>query len=124
MVLMPWWSFFTVTFMLNDCLAFPASGFRNTVNGGSLWNVSTNCYQWATSSFGMGSLDWKGAFFNFNSGNVNPLNSGYRADAFSVRCVQAFTKTLRLSCKLIGRECCKLIKEGFAAGWFVNSAVC
>ncbi|WP_455592569.1 hypothetical protein [Bacteroides sp.] len=57
----------------------------------ALWNVGTNGYYWAASTYGFGSNVYKGAFLNFNGGNINPFNNGYRADAFPVRCVQELT---------------------------------
>ena len=64
---------------------FPASGYRNS-GSGVFNNVSTNGYGWSTSSYGSSTI-W-GAFLNFNSGNVNPLNNTNRGHSFPVRCVQ------------------------------------
>lgn len=95
-----------------------------------MWNVGTNFYQWATSSYGGGSISYKSTFFNFNSGNVNPLNSGYRADAFTVRCVQELTPLSVISVffffvfvDLWVESTARLIKEEFAVEWLVNSAI-
>ena len=64
----------------------PASGYRTRETGG-LTNVGTNGYSWSSSAYAAGSATSGG--LNFNSSNVNPLNSfSGRALAFPVRCVQ------------------------------------
>ena len=70
---------------------FPASGQRSWTVG-ELVNVGTNGRCWKSSSNGLGDLANRGSDLNSNSTNVNPQNTGYRAEGFPVRCVQAFTK--------------------------------
>jgi len=65
-----------------------AAGHRNNASG-ALTSVGTRGLYWASSSYAAGNIN--AAFLDFTSGNVNPLNTGNRADAFSVRCVQAST---------------------------------
>ncbi|MDE7304530.1 MAG: hypothetical protein K2N04_01265, partial [Alistipes sp.] len=65
-----------------------AAGRRNNASG-ALTEVGTRGLYWASSSYAAGNIN--AAFLDFTSGNVNPLNTGNRADAFSVRCVQAST---------------------------------
>ncbi len=66
-------------------LPAPATGYRNETTG-ALVNVGTNGgYR---SSSPTSSTDAKAGFLEFNSGNVNPVNSGIRAVGRSVRCVQ------------------------------------
>ncbi|WP_455592565.1 hypothetical protein [Bacteroides sp.] len=54
-----------------------------------LTNIGTNGYCWSASSFAPGNIN--GAMMNFNSGNVNPLNTGNRAISRPLRCVQGLT---------------------------------
>ncbi|RHA81915.1 hypothetical protein DW916_16470 [Segatella copri] len=63
------------------------AGYRNS-NDGSMNNVGSNGYSWSSSPYN----DNNGYNLNFNSGNVNPSNNNNRANGFSVRCVQAFTR--------------------------------
>ena len=61
---------------------FPASGSRNT--DGSMFNVAWHGNYWSASPNSAG----YGYYLNFYSSNVNPSYSSYRANGFSVRCVQ------------------------------------
>lgn len=76
----------------SDCSGFPASGLRRLESGGALANVSTNAYNWSSSSYGLGDLANRGAFLNLNSTWVNPLNNTNRTHGFPVRCVQELAK--------------------------------
>lgn len=61
---------------------FPASGSRKT--DGSMFNVAWHGNYWSASPNSAG----YGYYLNFYSSNVNPSYSSYRANGFSVRCVQ------------------------------------
>lgn len=61
---------------------FPASGSRNT--DGSMFNVAWHGNYWSASPNSAG----YGYYLNFYSSNVKPSYSSYRANGFSVRCVQ------------------------------------
>ena len=63
----------------------PASGYRNNTTG-ALNNVGTYGYAWSSSPQAADNAN--GGFMNFNADGVNPLNSGNRAIARPVRCVQ------------------------------------
>ena len=64
----------------------PAAGIRNT-SSGALTNVGTNGYAWSSSPAASGSV--YAGMMNFNSGNVNTLNTdANRGHARAVRCVQ------------------------------------
>ena len=67
-------------------LDVPAAGYRNAETG-ALTNVGTNGYSLSSSPLSSGSANM--GYLNFNSGNVNPVNSWYRSAGFTVRCVQA-----------------------------------
>ncbi|WP_455592571.1 hypothetical protein [Bacteroides sp.] len=69
---------------------FPASGLRWREHGG-LWNVGIEGDCRSSSSSGIGSIN--GGYLNFNSGNVNPVNSTNRTYAFALRCVQELTNS-------------------------------
>ena len=58
----------------------PASGYRNRTSG-SLAGVGSNGFYWSSSSYSQA----YGCCLNFNSGSVNPGNTGGRAYGFSVR---------------------------------------
>ncbi len=67
----------------------PAAGLRIR-DTGALANVGTNGYYYSSSPFASGNI--YAGFLNFNAGNVNPLNTAIRGDAFAVRCVQHLPK--------------------------------
>ena len=48
--------------------------------------IGTEGNYWSSSSYAAGNIN--AGRLNFNSSNVNPLNTGNRANGFSVRCVQ------------------------------------
>ena len=60
----------------------PLRGYGCNITRGSLNNVTTNGYYWAS---GPNSNTTNGCNLNFNQGNVNPQNNNYRANGFSVR---------------------------------------
>ena len=62
---------------------FPAAGSRGC-GAGSLSLVGSSGSYWSASP----DNEYNGYYLYFNSGNVNPANLGYRANGFSVRCVQ------------------------------------
>ncbi|MDE6507877.1 MAG: fibrobacter succinogenes major paralogous domain-containing protein [Alistipes sp.] len=66
-------------------LQSPAAGYRNRETG-ALGGIGTEGNVWSSSSYAAGNIN--AGRLNFNSGNVNPLNTGNRANGFSVRCVQ------------------------------------
>lgn len=66
-------------------LFLPAAGLRYG-NSGELANTSSNGYYWSSSPYYGGSSS--AGYLYFGSGSVYPLNYGYRASGFSVRCVQ------------------------------------
>ena len=66
-------------------LFMPAAGLRN-INSGELACTSSSGYYWSSSPYYGGNNN--AGNLNFNSGNVNPLNSNNRAYGFSVRCVR------------------------------------
>ena len=66
-------------------LFLPAAGLRN-FNSGELANTSSSGYYWSSSPNYGG--HYNAGFLYFYSGNVFPLNSNYRANGFSVRCVR------------------------------------
>lgn len=68
---------------------FPASGFRSADEDGAFKYVSAYGYYWASSIFASDSIF--GAFLRAHTGVVSPFGAAWRADAFPVRCVQAFT---------------------------------
>ena len=63
----------------------PAAGYRLRETG-ALGGVGSEGNVWSSSSYAAGNIN--AGRLNFNAGNVNPLNTGNRANAFSVRCVQ------------------------------------
>lgn len=77
-----------IAFFFTQCY-FPASGFRSADTGGAFKYVSTYGYYWASSAFASDSNF--GAFLRGHNGVVNPFGAAWRADAFSVRCVQELT---------------------------------
>ena len=62
---------------------FPAAGCRNYGNG-SMNNVGSGGYYWSSSPY----VDNYGYSLRFYSGSVDPSSNNYRANGFSVRCVQ------------------------------------
>ena len=62
---------------------FPAAGYRNSGDG-SMCSVGSSGHYWSASP---GSEN-NGYYLYFSSGYVNPAYSNYRANGFSVRCVQ------------------------------------
>ncbi|WP_370689167.1 hypothetical protein, partial [uncultured Alistipes sp.] len=64
---------------------YPATGYRYRETG-ALNAVGTSGYAWSSSSYAAGNLG--AGYFYFYSGLVGPLNGGYRAFGFPVRCVQ------------------------------------
>lgn len=73
--------------------SFPASGYRNS--SADFANVGTNGRGCVSSSYGAASI--YGGNFNSHLTNVNPSNNCYRAEAFVVRCVQAFTNITNMN---------------------------
>lgn len=84
------WTFYCQGDLTGTTVYFPASGQRSWTTG-ELGNVSTNGRCWKSSSNGLGELSNRGSDLNSNASNVNPLNTGYRAEGFPVRCVQELT---------------------------------
>jgi len=72
----------------------PATGARNEATGGFV-NVGARGYCWSSSAFG--SDQSHAGILWLLASNVNPLNGGKRAAAFSVRCVQHLRGCVRLS---------------------------
>lgn len=66
-------------------LFLPAAGLRDG-NSGELANTSSNGYYWSSSPNYGGNGNASSLYFY--SGYVNPLDGSYRANGFSVRCVQ------------------------------------
>lgn len=66
-------------------LFLPAAGLRNYFSG-ELANTSSFGYYWSSSPYYGGY--YNAGYLSFNSGNVYPLSSSYRAYGFSVRCVR------------------------------------
>jgi len=64
-------------------LDFPASGNRNKTSG-MFGAVGSNGNSWVSSPNGA----TQGYKLNFNSGNVNPLNTWYRSESLPVRCIR------------------------------------
>ena len=60
---------------------FRANGYRS-YSGGSLYNVSTYGYYWASGPY---SNATNGCYLHFDQGSVNPQSSNYRAYGFSLR---------------------------------------
>ncbi len=73
------------------CSLIPASGNRRSDTGG-MNNVSGNGFYWSASLSG----STGGYNLNFNSTGVNPSNGNNRANGFQVRCLQAFTRLLKV----------------------------
>ena len=76
---------------LSDCFLFlrryfPASGYR--YGSSAFAGIGLNGRMCLSSSYGTASLF--GANVNLEHILIHPLTGGYRAEAFSVRCVQAF----------------------------------
>ncbi len=70
------------------CRAAPAPGFRDSGGrgasaGGTLWRVGVNGYGWAASF-----TETYAYRLYFNSGTVNPSDSGNRGYGFQLRCLQ------------------------------------
>jgi len=63
-----------------------ASGYRNTIYGGSLSGVMVYGLYTASSSYGRKQI--YGAFVRQHSSEVGMLDKAYHADCFPVRCVQ------------------------------------
>ena len=77
---------------LNDCLCFrgdyfPASGVRHRETVGL---VSVGLEGDCRSSSSLGASSINGGYLAFNSSSVFPMYIDYRANGFSVRCVQVF----------------------------------
>ena len=68
----------------------PAAGYRNE-SSGALTNVGARGAYWASSSYAAGNIN--ASHLTFGSGDVNPLNTANRANALSVRCVQASARS-------------------------------
>lgn len=73
----------------SDYSAFPASGYRNT-GGTGLSEIGDGGWYWSSSSRGQGEVN--GASLKQHSAWVNPFNNNNRANAFPLRCVQAYTE--------------------------------
>ncbi len=69
----------------SDCYETPAAGYRNRETG-ALGGIGTEGNYRSSSTAASGSVS--AGNLNFTAGNVNPLNGWYRANAYSVRCVQ------------------------------------
>ena len=63
----------------------PAAGYRNRETG-ALGGIGTEGNYRSSSTAASGSVS--AGNLNFTASNVNPLNTWYRANAYSVRCVQ------------------------------------
>ncbi len=73
----------------SDCSFAPAAGYRNYTTG-ALTSVSAVGRCWGSSSFSTGS--YFAASLHGTATEISPVHQGYRAHAFSVRCVQASAK--------------------------------
>ena len=80
---------------------FPASGQVNNVTGG-LNAVGNNGRCWPSTSYGVGVTTCGSLYTNVT--NVNPVNNGYRAEGFPVRCVQEL-KRLRVTLQNQIQQC-------------------
>ena len=104
-------------------LLFRPSGYRNRETG-ALNNVGTEGDCWSSSSNVSGSND--AARLYFAAGGVNPLNSWYRATAWSVRCVQHLPERRSLprpTPNLSGRPESGVAKATVFASEIVDSAI-
>ena len=81
---------------LSDCYTTPAAGYRNYTVG-ALTSVSAVGRCWGSSSFSTGS--YFAASLHGTATEISPVHQGYRAHAFSVRCVQASAKVALFTCR-------------------------
>ncbi len=66
-------------------MPYPASGYRNSGSGG-LYHVGSLGCAWSSSPYSASSV--YGSYLHFDSSNVNPETTNYRAYAFPVRCAR------------------------------------